>query len=211
MDKLLTPARLVLGLMLAANGLNHFVGPFLPLPQATTPLAMQLQDALHFSQLINVAMAIQLAAGLALLAHLFVPLVLALSMPVNLCALYWALVLEGSPVWSGLAATVVVLAALLMLASLPSYSAMLAPRGVALGEGAASGANYETLYAWPAGQTHALRFAAALVPIGLSAAFYHFIVPSMLAFYCIVVLAYPITVLLLRLVQGLLVKDQTAR
>lgn len=208
MDKLLTPARLLLGLMLAANGLNHFVGPFLPLPQGTAPLAVQLQEALYFSQLINVAMGIQLAAGVALLAGLFTPLALAAAMPVNICALYWALVLEHSVGWGLLAALVVALAALLMLALLPAYTRMLAPRGLALGESATGGANFETVYAWPVGQSRPLAAVAALVVLAAAAAFYHFIVPSLLAFYCIVVLAWPLTVLALRLAQGLVVREQ---
>jgi hypothetical protein len=208
MDKLLNPARLLLGLLLAANGLNHFVGPFLPLPQGTMPLAVQLQDALYFSQLINVAMGIQLVAGIALLTGLFVPLALAAAMPVNLCALFWALVLEHSAVWSVFAAVVVALGALLMFALLPTYTAMLAPRGFAVGETAANGANFETVYAWPAGQSGPLAVLTAAVPLAAAAAFYHFIVPSLLAFFCIVVLAWPLTVLVLRLVQGLVVKEQ---
>ncbi len=208
MDKLFNPARLLLGLLLAANGLNHFAGPFLPLPQGTTPLAVQLQDALYFSQLINVAMGIQLVTGLALLAGLFVPLALAAAMPVNLCTLYWALVLEHSVGWSLLAALAVATGALLMFALLPAYTRMLTPRGFALGERADSGANFETVYAWPVGQSRPLAFVASLVPLLAAAAFYHFIVPSLLAFFCIVVLAWPLTVLVLRLVQGLVVREQ---
>jgi hypothetical protein len=207
MDRLFNPARLLLGLLLVANGLNHFAGPFLPLPQGTAPLAVQLQDALYFSQLINVAMGLQLAAGLALLAGLFMPLALAASMPVNLCALYWALVLEHSVGWSLLAALVVGMGALLMFALLPAYTCMLTPRGFALGERADNGANFETVYAWPVGQSRPLAFVASLVPLLAAASFYHFIVPSLLAFFCIVVLAWPLTVLLLRLVQGLVVKE----
>lgn len=206
MDKLFIPARLLLGLLLALNSLNHFVGPFLPLPQGTTPLAVQLQEALVLSQLINVAMGIQLVAGLALLAGLWVPLALAAALPVNLCALYWAVVLEQSAGWSALAALAVLLGTLLMFALLPAYARMLAPRALAIGE--SDSANYENHYARPAGQTRPLAFAAALLPLAGAAAFYHFVVPSMLAFYCIVTLAWPLTVLLLRLVQGLVVREQ---
>ena len=208
MEKVLNPARLLLGFLLALNGANHFFGPFLPLPQGTAPLAVQLHDALHFSQLINVAMGIQLAAGLALLAGLFVPLALAASMPVNLCALFWAMVLEQSLGWGLLAALVVLLGALLMFALLPAYTAMLTPRGFAAGESAGDGANYETVYAWPVGQSRPLAFVTAVLPLAAAAAFYHFIVPSILGFFCIVVLAWPLTVLVLRLVQGLVVKEQ---
>ena len=70
-------ARLLLGAMLLAGGLNHFAGPFLPFPEGSTPLAIQLIDALHFSALINVAIGVQLVCGAAILLNSFVPLALA--------------------------------------------------------------------------------------------------------------------------------------
>jgi hypothetical protein len=77
MDRLLTPARLLLGLLLAALALNHVLAIYLPFPVGTTPMAFEFLEALHFSRLIYVAMGLMLVAGLALLADRFVPLALA--------------------------------------------------------------------------------------------------------------------------------------
>ncbi len=210
MARLLTPARLLLGAILLLNGLNHFFGPLLPQlwpqPVGTNPLAIQLIEALHFSALFDVVMAIQLVTGAALLANLFVPLALAASMPVSVCALYWALLLEQSAGWSLFAGLTVLLSAFLMFALLPAYHAMLQPQALALGEDATN--RYENRYARPAGQTSAAQFALALLPLAAAAAFYQLIVPSMLAFYCLIVLLVPLAVLVLRLLQGVLAKPQ---
>lgn len=204
MTRLLLPARLILGLWMLANGLSHFFGLLPLMPGGSTPLAVQLMEALHFSELINVAMGIQLVAGALLLAGLFMPLTLCVSMPVNVCALYWALVLERDPLWALLAALVVAANALLMLAFMRHYKPMLGRRPLALGEAGDNGANYETLYANPIGQTTPAQFAKALLPLIGAAAFFQFVVPAVFAFYCLVVLLWPTTVLTLRLFQYLM-------
>lgn len=206
MPRVLGPARLVLGAWLVLGGLNHFFGPFMPYPQGATPLGRQLVDALEFSGLIHVAIAVQLAAGLAVLANRYLPLALAAVMPVNICVLFWALLLEGSLVWTLAAGLAVVLGALLMFALLHCYAGMFAAAPLACGETGAM--RYDTLYARPVGQTSLKGFMLALVPLALAAAFYHFIVPSMLAFYCLVVLVVPFAVVLLRMLQGLLARPE---
>jgi uncharacterized membrane protein YphA (DoxX/SURF4 family) len=206
--RLLTPARLLLGVLLLAEAAIHFAGSWVPFPVANTPMALELLEGLHLSALMDVAMGLQVLAGLALLAGRFVPLALAAVMPVLVCALFWAVVLEGEPGWMALTALLVLLAALLMFAHLPAYAGMLQPRPLASGESEAD--RYERRYAWPVGQTAPAAFAIALVPLALVAAFYHFIVPSMLVFYCIVTLLYPLGVLVLRLLQGLLAQPERA-
>ena len=206
MARLITPARLLLGAMLVYNGLNHFAGPFLPFPEGTTPIAVQFMDALHLSRLIDVAMGLQLVAGAAILAGLFVPLALVAAMPVSICGLYWALVLERSMGWSLLAGLAVVLGAFLMFAALHRYAAMLETFPLAAGESGRE--RYETLYAWPPGQTGPAAFALALLPLAGAAAFYHSIVPGVLAFPCMLVLLYPLCVLVLRLLQRLLANPE---
>ncbi|MFC3100153.1 hypothetical protein [Altererythrobacter lauratis] len=207
--RLLTPARLLLGAMLLAGGLNHFAGRFMPAPEGSTPLAIQLMEALHFSALIDVAMGMQMATGVAILVNRFAPLALAAVMPVNICGLYWALVLERSPVWSLFAGLAVALTALLMFALLHRYAAMLAPRALAFGE--SEGQRFETLYARPCGQTGGRDFALALLPLAGAAAFYHFIVPSVLGFWCLMVLLVPLAVLVLRGLQAMLVNPERER
>ena len=207
--RLLTPARMILGALLLAGGLNHFAGPFLPFPTGSTPLAIQLMDALHFSQLIDVAMGMQLVCGAAILLGRFVPLALAAVMPVNICALYWALLLERSAGWIILAGLAVALTALLMFALLHRYAAMLEAHPLALGESAEH--RYETLYARPSGQTGGRDFALALMPLIAAGAFYHFIVPTVLGFWCLVVLTLPLAVLVLRGLQRMLVNPERQR
>ncbi|GAA0267541.1 hypothetical protein GCM10009127_04070 [Alteraurantiacibacter aestuarii] len=206
MNRLLLPARLVFGLIMLANGLSHFFGQFLPMPTGTMPLAVQLMEALQFSELINVAMGIQLVAGALVLAGLFMPLALAAVMPVNVCALYWALVLERDPLWALVAVIVVGLNALLMLAHMDHYRPMLERRPLAAGEGAENGEYYESLYANPAGQTAPRKFALALLPLLGAAAFFQLIVPAVFAFFCLVVLLWPATVLLLRTAQSVVAR-----
>lgn len=206
--RLLTPARLLLGLLLLAEAAIHFAGGWVPFPVAGTPMALELLEGLHISALLDVAMGLQVVVGIALLAGRFTPLALAAVMPVLICALYWAVMLEGEPGWMTLTALMTGLATLLMFAHLPAYAAMLQPVPLASGETEAE--RYERRYAWPVGQTAPAAFALALVPLALAAAFYHFIVPSMLAFYCLVVLIYPLGVLVLRLLQGLLAQPERA-
>lgn len=206
MPALLTPARLLLGLLMALLALDNVLAIYLPFPVGSTPMGFEFLEALHFSRLIYVAMGLMLVAGLAVLADRFVPLALAVVLPVLVCMLYWALVLENSLGWSAVALAMVALAALLMFAHLPAYAGMLQPRPLAVGENAAE--RYERLYAWPVGVTGPRAFALALLPIVGAAAFYHFIVPSLLAFFCILVLLYPLGILVLRLLQGLLAKPE---
>ena len=206
MTRLLAPARLLLGLLLVGVPINHFAGPLLPFPVGNTAMAYEFLEALYISRLLDVAMGLQLLAGVLVLANRWVPLALAMAMPVLVCMAYWAVILEGDPGWSALALALVALAALLMFAHLPSYAGMLATRPLAVGESEAE--RYERRYAWPVGQTPLRAFAPALVPLVLAAAFYYFIVPSMLAFYCIMVLAWPLGVLVLRLMQALLVQPE---
>ncbi|MFC3098843.1 hypothetical protein [Alteraurantiacibacter palmitatis] len=207
--RLLPPARLLLGAMLLYNGLNHFAGPFMPFPEGSTPLAIQLMEALRFSALLDVAMGMQMAAGVAILVNRFAPLALAAVMPVNICGLYWALLLERSPTWSLCAGLAVALTALLMFALLHRYAAMLEPHPLALGESAEH--RYETLYARSAGQTGGRDFALALLPLVAAAAFYHFLVPSVLGLWCLVVLMIPLAVLILRALQRMLVNPERQR
>jgi hypothetical protein len=206
MVRLLTPARYALGLLLTALAVNHMLAFVLPFPVGNTPMGLEFLEALHFSRLINVAMGLMLVAGLMLLTNCFVPLGLAMVIPVLVCMAWWAAVLENSVPWGVVALLAIALAALLMFAHLPSYTGMLQTRPLAVGENAS--ARYERFYAWPAGQTAPATFALALVPMVLAAAFYYFIVPSMLAFYCIVMLAWPLSVLVLRTVQWELVRTE---
>lgn len=206
MERLLTPARLLLGLVLALLALNYVLALHLPFPVGATPMAFELLEALHFSRLIYIAMGLMLVAGLALLANRFVALALAAVMPVLVCMAYWAVVLERSVAWGLMSLAVVAMAALLMLAHLHVYAAMLQTRPLAAGE--TEEERYERRYGWPVGTVSPRAFGAALVPLALAAAFYQYFVPSLLAYACVAVLGWALGVLVLRLLQGLLAKPE---
>jgi uncharacterized membrane protein YphA (DoxX/SURF4 family) len=131
---LVTAARVIFGAWMLVNGINHFFGPFYAEPMGHEPLAIQLMTALIHSQLIDVAMVIQLVAGALILAGLLVPLALCVVMPVSVCAAFWAVILDHQPLGALLALIVVALNALLMLAYIDYYQGMLKRRALAIGE-----------------------------------------------------------------------------
>jgi uncharacterized membrane protein YphA (DoxX/SURF4 family) len=134
MKHALLAARLVFGAWMVANGLNHFFGPFWPAPTGTEPLAVQLMHALAHIGLLDIAMGIQLVAGAFVLVGVFVPAALYLTMPILVCAAYWAVILEQAPVGALLALVAVALNGLLLLAHLDSYRGVLERRALAIGE-----------------------------------------------------------------------------
>lgn len=194
-----TMLRLLLGGWLLLAGINHLVFHMLPLPQGTRPLAMQLLAALDRSGLLIIAFAILLAAGALLLMRRFVSLALAAAMPVNVGALYWALVLERDPLWGGVALLTVALNAVLMLLRLPAYRAMLELRPLALGEKRVT--RYESIYVNPFGGIGWRRFALALLPLLAAAALFRHFLPPIYAQWNLAVLAIPMVVLLVKLAQ----------
>ena len=134
MKQLVLPARLILGAWMLVSGLNFFFLHFYPLAAGHQPLAVQLMTALVDSRLLDVAMAIQLIAGVLILAGLLVPLALCVLMPVSTCAAFWAVILEHEPLGALLALVAVALNALLLLAYLDSYRSMLQRHALAAGE-----------------------------------------------------------------------------
>ena len=130
----LLAARLIFGAWMLLNGLNHFFGPFYPMPAGTAPLAVQLMQALVHIGLLDVAMGIQLVAGGLILAGVFVPAALCVMMPISVCAAYWAVILEREPIGAVLALAAVALNALLMLAHLHHYRGVLERHPLAVGE-----------------------------------------------------------------------------
>ena len=131
----LLAARLIFGAWMVASGLNHFFGPFYAMHDATQPLAVQLMDALVHIGLLDVAMSLQLAAGVFILVGVFVPAALCVTMPVLVCAAYWAVILEQQPLGAVLALVAVALNGLLMLAHFDYYRGVLERHPLAIGEG----------------------------------------------------------------------------
>jgi uncharacterized membrane protein YphA (DoxX/SURF4 family) len=130
----LLAVRLVFGAWMLLNGLDHFFGPFWPAATGTEPLAVQLMGALVHIGLLDVAMGIQLGAGALLVAGVFVPAALYATMPIAVCAAYWAVILEREPVGAALALVAVALNGLLMLAHRDSYRGVLERHALAIGE-----------------------------------------------------------------------------
>jgi hypothetical protein len=95
---------------------------------------MQLMAAFNHSGLMDIAMAIQLVAGVLLLAGVLVPLALCVVMPVSTCAVYWAVILDHRPLGAALALVALALNGLLMLAYLDHYRGALQRHAPTLGE-----------------------------------------------------------------------------
>ena len=202
-QQLVTAARLVFGVWMVVNGLNHFMGTLYSDPAGHTPLGAQLMAALADSRLFDVAMAIQLAAGALIVTGAFVPLALTVVIPVNVCAAYWAVILEHQPLGAVLALIAVALNAGLMLAYLDVYRPMLRPRALALGEDAGEGRNFDRLFALPVGRISPAQFLQGLAPLAAAALFYYLLIYGRPKLFGLLVMAYCALVLLARLVQGM--------
>ena len=134
MKHLVLIGRVVFGAWMLANGVNHFFLSLYPEPVGHEPLAIQLMAALTHSRLFDVAMAIQLVAGVLVLAGILLPAALCVVTPVNVCAVFWALVLDHNPLASLLAVAALALNGLLMLAYIDYYKDMLRRHALSLGE-----------------------------------------------------------------------------
>jgi uncharacterized membrane protein YhaH (DUF805 family)/uncharacterized membrane protein YphA (DoxX/SURF4 family) len=168
-------ARVVFGAWMLANGVNHFFVTLYPEPAGHEPLAVQLMAAFQHSGMMNVAMAIQLAAGALILIGALLPVALCVVMPVSVCAAYWAVILDHQPVEALLGLAAVGLNAGLCLAYLDYYRDMLKQRAATAGETADGGGTYEDLYAYPGGRTSRKAYIPALVVAALAWVFYHFL------------------------------------
>ncbi len=134
MKTFLLVARIVFGAWMLANGVNHFFLHLYPEPTGHEPLAIQLMLALVHSRLFDVAMVIQLVAGALVLAGILLPVALVVVTPVNVCAVFWALILDHQPLPALLALVALGLNGLLMLAYIDYYKDMLKPHALTLGE-----------------------------------------------------------------------------
>lgn len=76
------------------NGLNYFFG-FFPQPPGSSPISQELIGALIHSGLFGVVKAIEGVVGLMLLANRFVPLAIALSLPVSVCIAHLNIIANG--------------------------------------------------------------------------------------------------------------------
>jgi len=135
--------RLVFAAWMIPAGLNHFVTLF-PQPLGSQPLSQELFLALFDSHLFDLVKAVELVAGIGVLFGLYVPLSLAICMPVSFCVWYWDTPLEGWHSGASIFGTAVLVCnVLLCLAYFGSYRSMFAwrstPRAMGPSGGAAAG------------------------------------------------------------------------
>jgi uncharacterized membrane protein YphA (DoxX/SURF4 family) len=122
--------RLVFATWMIPAGINHFVTLF-PQPLGTQPLSRELFLALFDSHLFDLVKGVELVAGLGVLFGFYVPLSLAICMPVSFCVWYWDTPLEGWGSGASIFGTAVVVCnVLLCLAYFRSYSPMFAWRSM---------------------------------------------------------------------------------
>jgi len=141
--------RLIFAAWMIPAGLNHFVTLF-PQPVGTQPLSQELFHALFDSHLFDLVKAVELVAGIGVLFGLYVPLSLAICMPVSFCVWYWDTPLEGWHSGASIFGTAVLVCnVLLCLAYFGSYRSMFAVRSTprALGAADASAAGKQLVLA----------------------------------------------------------------
>ena len=120
--------RLLFASWMIPAGVNHFV-PIFPQPMGSQPLSHELIVALIDSHLFDLVKAVELLAGICVLAGFYTPLALLVCMPVSFCVFFWEGPLEG---WGSRAAqfgySVLLCNLLLCLAYVKSYRSMFALR-----------------------------------------------------------------------------------
>ncbi len=152
MSKLFLALRLLLGAILVITAVEYFLPFILPIEITYSwedPVAARLMDMLEQSGLLAVGKFIHLAGGLLLLVNRKTPFALAALMPVNVCALFIGMFVEGDAALAIFGLVIVAVNGLLMLAILPSYARMLSAGELADGEGAEPGQNYNSLFVNP--------------------------------------------------------------
>jgi putative oxidoreductase len=120
MKAMLATLRIFLGLFLLANGLNFWFH-ILPITPPASEAATRLMDGLVFSGLFEVVKFIEVGTGLMLLANRFVPLALAMMLPLTVVIAFVDLVLIASTQSVTFGLLLAVPQAILMLSYLRAY------------------------------------------------------------------------------------------
>jgi len=126
--------RIVLGAWMVLNGANYLFLSLWSPPASADPLAVQLMTSLVNSGLLDVVMFIELVTGALILVGIFVPLALCVLMPITVCALFWALILDQQILNVAQSLAALALNGLLMVAYLSYYKGTLQRQPLALGE-----------------------------------------------------------------------------
>lgn len=206
MSRPLEALRVLLGAVMAVTAVRYFLPsllPVVPLAIWENPMALRLMIAFDRSGLLAVACFIHLAGGALLIANRAVPFALAALMPVNVCGLFIALLIEGAPLVATLAVLTVALNALLMLAYLPAYRGVLEGAQLADGERPEAGRNYESLFTNPLSGAPASAYLGGAVVLAAALAFYWFVVPFSNGTTGLVTLAVPTLILVIGGIRAL--------
>jgi len=193
-EKLVMIGRLVLGALVTAVAVNYLFISEAPVGQQ--PLADLLMTSLVNSKLLYVALAVQLIAGVLLLSGFLVPLALTAQMMISSNALFWALILNQSPLLGLLTLVLFAINGLLMIAYLPYYKDLMAKTSQAMGETQTS--SYDALFVNPNGSTSKAEYIPALITILVAIAFFGMYITGRTAEFCMLVMVYPAYVLVVR-------------
>ena len=193
-EKLVMIGRLVLGALVTAVAVNYLFISDAPVGQQ--PLADLLMTSLVNSKLLYVALAVQLIAGVLLLSGFLVPLALTAQMMISSNALFWALILNQSPLLGLLTLVLFAINGLLMIAYLPYYKDLMAKTSQAMGETQTS--SYDALFVNPNGSTSKAEYIPALITILVAIAFFGMYITGRTAEFCMLVMVYPAYVLVVR-------------
>lgn len=193
-EKLVMIGRLVLGALVTAVAVNYLFISEAPVGQQ--PLADLLMTSLVNSKLLYVALAVQLIAGVLLLSGFLVPLALTAQMMISSNALFWALILNQSPLLGLLTLVLFAINGLLMIAYLPYYKDLMAKTSQAMGETQTS--SYDALFVNPNGSTSKAEYIPALITIIVAIAFFGMYITGRTAEFCMLVMVYPAYVLVVR-------------
>ena len=199
MIRLLDGLRILFGAILLVTALGWLIPPLVPIipvQQWHDPMAARLMAAFEVSGLLGVAKAVHLGAGFALLLNRAAPAALAAAMTVNVCGAFIAVLIEGQAGGAILALALTALNALLMLAYLPAYQAMLAPAALADGEAAEPGAHYNSVFVNPLAGAPVRACMIAVLPLLAATWFFWKVVLGLNSLTGLVVLLMPALVLL---------------
>lgn len=194
--QLVLAGRIVFGIWMVAYAANALFLSLWPVPVGSEPLAVQLMTSLNNSHLIDVALVMQLIAGVLILTGVMLPLALYVQMAITTCALYWALILDHQLPGAILTLAAFALNGLLMLAYLPYYKDVLERRALAAGESPGSSGNYDALLISANGQAGKAAYIPALVMILAVFAFYNYIGLVGTSQFSVLILLYPMFTLL---------------
>lgn len=92
MNKVLTGLRIFLGIFLLANGINFWF-QIVPIGRVDNETANRLMDGLVYSGLFEFVKFVEIGSGLLLLANRFVPMALALMLPLTIVIMFVDMVL----------------------------------------------------------------------------------------------------------------------